>query len=65
MQACDQLEETYEKRFELERAALKARLADRDDQKFQVEESLQRLRQAQQGGLCGCTCDKFLEPCCT
>lgn len=53
MQACMQLEENYEKKLELERAALRAHLAERDDQRFQIEETLHRLRKAHQGDLCG------------
>lgn len=55
MHACVLLEATFEKRFELERAALKAHLAERDDQRFKIEETLQRLRQGHVGELSTCS----------
>lgn len=49
MQASLQLETTFEKRLQLERATLKAQLAERDDRQYTIEETLQRMRKAHQG----------------
>lgn len=52
MQASVQLEATYERKLELERATLQSQLAERDDRRFHIEETLQRMRKDHQGLCC-------------